>query len=112
MKIHDYGDGKERDRDWEVSVIWETETLTRLKRIERTLRSECHMRDGESDCVTEIIYGLSFNLYKRSNKLNFYIRDGFGYEFWVGTYMYVTRPITVFWSRGKPKPIPKPSQSE
>jgi len=29
-------------------------------------------------------------------KVIFYIRDGFGYEFGVGTYIPVTRPILVF----------------
>jgi len=54
------------------------------------------MRDEDSNCVTEIIYGLSFYLYKRSNKLIFYIRDGFGYGLWVGAYISVTRPVPVF----------------
>jgi len=70
------------------------------------------MRDEDSNCVTEIIYGLSFYLYKRSNKLIFYIRDGFGYGLWVGAYISVTRPVPVFWCWGKPKLIPKHSQSE
>jgi hypothetical protein len=67
-----------------------------LRRIKSTLRSECYLRDRDSDCVTEIIYGLSFYLYKRSNKLIFYIRDGFGYGFWVGTFIPVTRLVPMF----------------
>jgi len=53
-------------------------------RIERILRSECHMIEWDSDCVTEMIYGLSFFLYKRGNKMNFYIQDEFEYGFGVG----------------------------
>jgi len=45
-------------------------------------------------------------------KIIFYIWDRFGYGFRVGTYIPVTRPIPVFWNRGKPIPIPKPRQNE
>jgi len=61
--------------------------------------------------MSEMIQGLSFDSYKRGSKLIFYIWDGFGYGFRVGTYIPATRPIPVFWIRGKPKPIPEPSQS-
>jgi len=43
------------------------------------------------------------------HKVIFYIWDGFGYRLGVGTYIPVTRPIPVFWNRGKP--IPQPSQT-
>jgi len=42
------------------------------------------------------------------HKVIFYIRDRFRYEFWVGTYIPVTRPISVFWNRWQPKLMPKP----
>jgi len=42
------------------------------------------------------------------HKVIFCIRDGFEYGFWVGTYIPVTRPILVFWNRGKPKPYQNP----
>jgi hypothetical protein len=42
-------------------------------------------------------------------KVIFCIRDEFGYEVGVGTYIPITRLIPVFWNRGKP--IPKPSQN-
>jgi len=45
------------------------------------------------------------------HKIIFYIWDGFGYGFGVGTYIPVTRLIPVFWNRGKLIPIPKPSQN-
>jgi len=54
---------------------------------------------------------LSFYLYKRDNKLIFYIRNRFGYGFSVSTYIPITRPASVFRNRGKPKFIPKLSQS-
>jgi len=44
-------------------------------------------------------------------KVIFCIWDGFGYEFGVGTYIPITRLIPMFWNRGKPKFIPKPSQN-
>jgi len=44
-------------------------------------------------------------------KVIFYIRDGFGYGFGVGTYIPVTCSIPVFWNRGKPELIPEPSQN-
>jgi len=37
------------------------------------------------------------------HKVVFYFWDGFGYGFGVDTYIPVTRPIPVFWNRGKPK---------
>jgi len=43
--------------------------------------------------------------------LIFYIRDGFEYEFGVGTHILVTRPVPVFWNWEKLKLISKPSQS-
>jgi len=45
------------------------------------------------------------------HKIIFYIWDGFEYGFRVGTYILVTRFITVFWNQRKPIPIPKPSQT-
>jgi len=45
------------------------------------------------------------------HKIIFCIWDGFGYRFGVGTYIPVTRPIPVFWNRGKLILIPKPSQN-
>jgi len=42
----------------------------------------------------------------------FYIWDGLGYGFGLGTYILVTCPTPMFWNRGKPNPIPKPSQNE
>ena len=45
------------------------------------------------------------------HKIVFCIRDEFVYGFGVDTYIPVTRPIPVFWNRGKPKPIPIPSQN-
>ena len=91
MKIDGYGDGEERDQDWEVSVIWEIKTLTQLRRIERTLISECHLRDWDSDCVTEIIYGLRFYLCKRSNKLIF-LHSGRVWVWARGGYVYPCYP--------------------
>jgi len=38
------------------------------------------------------------------HKVIFSIWDGFGYDFGVGTYILVTRPIPVFWNREKSKP--------
>jgi hypothetical protein len=35
---------------------------------------------------------------------------GFGDGFGVGINVPITRPNPVFWNRGKPKPVPKPSQ--
>jgi len=49
------------------------------------------------------------NIYQQ--KVIFYIWDEFGYGFGVATYIPITRPIPVFWNRGKPIPIPKPSQN-
>ena len=37
------------------------------------------------------------------HKVIFYIRDGFGYGFGVGTYIPVTCPIPMFWNQRKPK---------
>jgi len=45
------------------------------------------------------------------HKVIFCIRDGFEYRFGMSTYIPVTRPIPVFWNRGKLKLIPKPSQN-
>jgi len=45
------------------------------------------------------------------HKIIFYIWDGFGYGFGVGTYIPVTCPIPVFWNREKPILVPKPSQN-
>jgi len=45
------------------------------------------------------------------HKIIFYIRDGFRYGFEVGTYILVICHIPVFWNRGKPKSIFKPSQN-
>jgi len=36
--------------------------------------------------------------------LIFYIRDEFGYEFGVGTYILVTCLVPMFWNQRKPKP--------
>jgi len=76
-------------------------------RKERTTLSECHLKDW--NFVSEMIEGLSFYLYKMGSKLIFDIQDGFGYGFEVGTNIPITRPIFVFWNRGKL--IPKLSQS-
>jgi len=46
------------------------------------------------------------------DKVVFYIWDGYGYGFGVGTYIPVTRPIPIFWNRGKPIPIPIPKPSQ
>jgi len=72
-----------------------------------TIISEYDLKDWDSDCVSEMIQALSFYLYKRGNKLILYNRDGFEYEFRVGTYILVTHPIPLFWNREKPKPIPQ-----
>jgi len=54
---------------------------------------------------------LSFYLYKKDNKLIFYIQDGFWYELEVGSYIPISHPVPVFWNRKKPKLITKSSQN-
>jgi len=63
----------------------EAESVRYGRSKERIMICECHLKDRDSDCVSEMIYGLSFYLYQMGNKLIFYIQEEFGYEFVVGT---------------------------
>jgi len=71
------------------------------------------------DLVTPLNINCSFynttiikqNSMAYQHKVGFFIQDRFGYGFGVVTYIPVTRPIPVFWNRGKPKLIPKPSKN-
>jgi len=73
--------------------------------------SEYHMKHRDSSCVSEIIYGLSFYLYKKGSKLIFYTWDEFEYGFGMCTHIFITHPVAVFWYQEKSKPIPKRSQN-
>jgi len=45
------------------------------------------------------------------DKVIFYIRDVFEYEFEVRTYIHVMCLVLVFWNQSKPKFISKPNQN-